>query len=146
MLTAKSEKRASQSGLREATLRDFFLGVASAEDLAADLAGALVPGGESVTFHPIVDMGEEFEVTPNHLVRLCDAVLAGLIAPDSLQAVGFCVVASDSFHWADTPAGEVVAETVHDWSAPLVNYPLSLVNVAQFRARLLGMPAQFNRV
>jgi hypothetical protein len=89
-------------------------------------------------------MAEEFEVRSTHLVKVCDAILDGSVHAELLEAIGFCLVASDAFHW-DTvsPDGERVADVAYDWSAPEINYPLTLPNVAAWRRRLLGEEARF---
>ncbi len=121
----------------EEVLMRFFLGKASVRELAHDLAGSLVEGRD-VTYHPIKDMSDDFEVRPEHLVRACDAVLSGEIGAKYLEAIGFCVVASDHFEYdTDTPGGALVGETVLDWSKPIVNYPLTIENVRKFRERLV---------
>jgi hypothetical protein len=123
--------------VREETLKGFFVGVVEPRDLAADLEGSLVPDGPRVTYHPIADMNEDFWVTPDHLIRVCDAVLKRSIRPELLEAIGFCLVASDHFKWNDeTEEGKRVDDTAHDWAAPQINYPLTRRNVRQFRRRL----------
>src|SRR4051812_40156708 len=123
--------------MHEETLRQFFIDAIPAEELGRDLVGSLVHEGPVVTKHPIVDMKENFTVTPGHLVRLCDAVLSGAIEPEYLQAVGFSSVASARFTWdGDSAEGERVSAAVHDWAAPRINYPLTRANVKRFRLRL----------
>ena len=121
-----------------AVLRDFFLGTADAEGLARELAYAmheLAPGCLELR---MADLTEPFSITTAHLVRLCDAVLAGKLPPVGLADVGFALVASDHFAWdTDTLEGERVAETIWDWSAPEVNYRLTPETVQKFRHRLL---------
>lgn len=119
--------------MHESTLRDFFTGSLGTEQLRDDLVDAVVPIGQRTFRHPVVDMPEDFAVTCAHLVRLChshaesvDAVLAGLLKPEQLQPIGFCLIASDHFHWnTNSRDGEIVAETTHDWSSPEINYPLT---------------------
>lgn len=126
--------------MKEATLRDFFLGRVDGIVLAADMVGALVTAGPNERRHPIEDMVEGFTVNPGHLVRVCDAVLSGAIDAASLQPIGFCLVASDAFSWhADTAEGQRVAEVLHNWSAPEINWPLNLENVRRWREYLQGM-------
>src|SRR6185295_18341385 len=104
--------------MREITLKEFFAGNLNAVALSTDLEGSLVTSG-IVTKHPIEDMDETFVVWPEHLTRSCEAVLSGYITPRALQAIGFCVVASDNFEYdTDTPEGDLVGETLMDWSAP----------------------------
>ncbi len=133
-----------QCALHETTLRSFFLELVPAKDLSLELRGSMVPAGPGVTHHCIVDMPEEFEVLPGHLIRACDAVLQEAFDPEYLEAIGFCLVASDRFTWdGDTAEGELVAAAVHDWAAPEINYELSLASVLACRARLLGQAASF---
>ena len=123
--------------MHEEILKRFFLGEASARELADDLAGSLVERRD-VTHHPIKDMCDDFEVQPEHLVRVCEAVLGGEIEAKYLEAIGFCILASDHFEYdTDTPEGELVGETVFDWSEPRVNHPLTIENVRKFRERLV---------
>ena len=132
--------------MHERLLRDFFLGAASAGELSRDLQGSLAPSGHQMTRHPIVDMDEDFEVHPEHLVRLCDAVLADEVEPWMLKPVGFCLVASDRFWWdGDTEEGERVANAALDWSSPEINYPLTSAKVAKFRRRLVTGENTFTR-
>ncbi len=64
-----------------------------------------------MTKHPIEDMRESFQLGPEHLIRLCEAVLNGEIKPQYLQSIGFCVVASDNFEYdTDTAEGNLVGE------------------------------------
>ena len=122
--------------MREEILKQFFDGEVGAALLSNDLVGSLITKGDS-TSHPIEDMSGSFEVQPSHLIRLCDAVLDGEIKPKYLQAVGFCIVASDAFEYdTDRNEGNLVGETVLDWSAPMVHYPLTLQNIEKFRHRL----------
>jgi hypothetical protein len=124
--------------MHEATLRNFFTGSLGVDQLRDDLVDAVVPIGQRTFRHPVIDMAEDFAVTCAHLVRLCDAVLAGALQPEQLQPIAFCLIASDHFHWnTDSRDGEIVAETAHDWSAPETHYPLTLGTVKLFRERLV---------
>jgi hypothetical protein len=130
--------------VKEQVLKEFFEGRASAEELAADLDGSIVRRGRDVIEHHIVDMAEQFALTPDHLVALCDAVLAGAVEPAYLETIGFGLIASDRFDWdTESPSGERLAEVAYDWAAPEVNYPLTLHNVAQWRKYLLGQTTGF---
>ena len=122
--------------MREEILKQFFTEEVDAKVLADDLVGSMVTKGD-MTKHPIEDMAERFRLAPEHLIRLCDAVLRDEIKPQYLQSIGFCIVASDNFQYdTDTPEGNLVGETVLDWSAPIINYPLTKKNVEKFRQKL----------
>jgi len=123
--------------MREQILKQFFAEKVGAKVLAEDLVDSMITTGD-VTKHPIEEMRESFQVRPEHLVRLCDAVLCDDIKPQYLQAIGFCIVASDNFEYdTDIAEGNLVGETVLDWSAPIINYPLTKKNVEKFRQRLV---------
>jgi hypothetical protein len=123
--------------MREKILKQFFTGEVGPKVLAADLVDSMVTQGD-ITRHPIEDMRKSFRLVPEHLIRLCDAVLDGEIRPQHLQSIGFCIVASDNFEYdTDTTEGNLVGETLLDWSAPIINYPLTRKNVEKFRQRLV---------
>ena len=125
--------------MREIVLRRFFEGELSVAELANDLKGSLVRETNDVTKHPIENMDGAFEVLPSHLIKVCDSVLDGSIAPELLESIGFCLLASDAFQWDNGRAdGAVVADVAIDWSDPTINHPLTLPNVAKWRRKLSG--------
>lgn len=75
-----------------------FLGSAMLPNFLPTRVGSMVRK-ESVVRHPIENMSENFLVIPDHLVKLCDDVLSEKLSAESLQAIGFCLVASDHFEW-----------------------------------------------
>jgi hypothetical protein len=132
--------------MNESVLREFFIGRATGRELAADLEDSLVRSTAQSTYHPIEDMDDEFQVRSEHLIRLCDAILAGEIDPWKLQPIGFCLIASDAFEWdGNTDDGNRVGHAVHNWSASEINYQLSLATVAKFRHRLATGESTFTR-
>lgn len=131
--------------MHEEILKQFFTEEVDAKVLADDLVGSMVTKGD-MTKHPIEDMAESFQLGPEHLIRLCDAVLRDEIKPQYLQSIGFCIVASDNFEYdTDTTEGNLVGETVLDWSAPIINYPLTKTNVEKFRQKLVTGEDPFTR-
>ena len=119
----------------DAKLRDFFLGSVSGRELAEDVKGSTSQPSSMVTQHHIVDMAENFEVTPQMAIKLCDAVLQGELTATDLRNIGFAIVASDRF---DFDGETVLGEVLHDWSAPEVNNPLTPANVKRFKRWLQG--------
>ena len=121
--------------MRELVLRRFFEGQCSATELARDISGSSKVIGPGHSVISIEDMHEEFTVTADMAVRLCDAVLSGGLPATFLQSAGFAMMASDRFRW-DADGDEVLAAVIADWSCPEVNYPLTLENVRRFRSWL----------
>ena len=119
-------------------LRDFFLGKVSTQSLAADAEHAYVQTGSQSRDLRWKDLDQEFVVSAEHLVRLCDAVISGELPADRLDAIAFGMIADDRFLWdTDTVEGNAIGETLNDWSAPEVNYALNAATLAKFRHRLL---------
>lgn len=83
-------------------------------------------------------MRDEFSVTRQMAVRLCDAVLKNELPAEALATIGFCLIASDKFTF-DGDDDPILADVIADWSCPEVNYALTLENVERFRKWLLGM-------
>jgi len=132
--------------MHESILRDFFLGTADIAAPRADLQGAVTQASHDVSSQNILTMATDFDVTAAHLVRLCDAVLAGELPAADLSVIAFCLVASDSFQWdTDTPEGNLIGETLFDWDSPEINYPLDYQTVAKFRHRLITGEDTFTR-
>jgi hypothetical protein len=119
-------------------LKSFFLGQATAADLSRDLDVIWEPCGSQSRRFVFEDLEEDFKVHAEHLVRVCDAVLAGEIAPPKLEGVGAALFTSDRFTWDDEGAeAERITQTVSDWVDPEINFDLNLETTQKFRHRLL---------
>jgi hypothetical protein len=124
------------SQMKEIVLRGFFEGSVDVRALVIDLTHTVETAGKT-SHYRIEDMDGQFQITAEHLVRLCDAILDGQLDPKALETIGFCLVASDSFHWdTDQEDGNIVAQTCFEWSEPRINYALTVDNVRKFRKRL----------
>ena len=76
----------------------------------------------------------EIIILPEHLTRVCDAVLEGKISPCDLESIGSCIIYSDLFEFdSDTEAGEVI----YWWAAPVGNYLLNRKTVEKFKLYLI---------
>jgi hypothetical protein len=122
--------------MREQVLRQFFEGKSTAAELAKDVAGSTKKTSPRVSVTSVEDMDEEFTVTADMAVTLCDAVIRGELPADALHTIGFGLEASDRFQW-DGDENEVLANVIADWSCPEINYPLTIENVRRFRAWLI---------
>ncbi|BCR04528.1 hypothetical protein DESUT3_15970 [Desulfuromonas versatilis] len=123
--------------MKEAILKDFFLGRVSPEALKKDLIGAVESEGK-ISRQYIEDMDSEFEVKSAHLVRVCDAVLDGILDPMDLSTIGFCLMASDYFEFdTDTEDGARVADAAIDWADYLINYDLNKETTKKSKERLI---------
>ena len=122
--------------MRETVLRDFFLGSVTPAVLAKDVFGSKKKVGPINWVVEIEDMEEEFLVTRQMLLLLCDAALSEQFSPQNLSTIGFALVASDKFTW---DAEDLIGDVIQDWSCPEVNYPLTLENVQRFKNWLLGL-------
>ena len=124
--------------MREATLRDFLLGLAPVERLALELGAATEQTGPSTRTIHIEDLeaGQEFEITAPMLVRLCDAVLRGELPGAFLEPIGFAVIASDYLCWGE--GDDLVGRVLYAWASPEANWELSRANVQMFRGWLTG--------
>jgi hypothetical protein len=119
-------------------LKAFFLGQATAAQLSRDLDVVWESSGTNSRRFVFQDLDNDFEVHSDHLVRVCDAVLAGEIEAPKLEGVGAALFTSDHFTWGeDGPEAERVAQTVSEWVDPEVNFDLNLETTAKFRHRLL---------
>ena len=129
--------------MKEIVVRDFFEGHATAREVANDLAGTRVaeepPGFHSSGNYRVEPMASTFELAPEHVVRLVDAVTTGDLSADALDTLVFCLEAQpDRWLWdTDTPGGERVANALFWLGSPEINYPLTATVLAKIRHYLL---------
>lgn len=137
--------------MREIVLRHFFEGHASAAELAADARSGRVREGPEQGPHVyrfrVERMVQDFEVQPEHLVRLLDAVASGELPVDTASVVcDWLDGGNEHFLWdADTPHGERVAEALFWLGNPEINYPLTPAVLAKIRHYLLTGENQLTR-
>jgi hypothetical protein len=124
--------------VKEATIRDFFLGLAPGAHLEAEAREAVEPVGRSSRRVHIEDLPprEEVTVTADMLVQLCDAVIAGSLSASALETVAFAIVASDHFRWEEDEP--LVGRVLYDWASPEINFQLTPGNLRMFREWLTG--------
>lgn len=124
--------------MHEIVLKNFLCGTISASVLKDDLVGAVVQTSSATSTQFVTPMQEEFVVTRDHLLQLCDEVLEGWLAPEDLEPIAFCLITSDQFQFEDTtPFNERVLNTLYDWDSPEINYLLTRHTVEKFKKRLL---------
>jgi hypothetical protein len=121
--------------MREQVLRQFFEAKSTVAELAQDIAGSTNVTSPVTSVISIEDMEEDFTVTTEMAIALCDAVLRGDLPAHGLHTIGFALMASDRFQW-DGDKDEVLARVIADWPCPEINYPLTVENVQRFRAWL----------
>jgi hypothetical protein len=137
--------------MKEVVIQDFFAGRATAKEVAAEAAGAVERhtdgGGTKHSRLRSIAAPGEFEVTPEHLLKLLDAIEAGQLNLDELDAVCFCVEASDGFSWDadETEGGRRVAQALFLLGTPEINYPLTPVVLGKIRHLLLTGEETFGR-
>lgn len=123
--------------MRESILRDYFVGFVDESDLSKELFASAVKTAHNVITHSITDdLPGDFEIQASHLIRVCDAFLSKKLKAEHLEILAFTLLASDCFVWDDeNAAGEdsAIAETVHSWASPEINYPLTSENVIKFK-------------
>jgi hypothetical protein len=136
--------------VKEIVLRNFFEGHMSAEELATEAAGAFDrhTDGNRTVFSQLTAtrMDREFEVTPAHIVQLVDSVLARRLTFEALDAIAFCLEASDAFVWDyETPEGARVGDSLFWLGTPEANYSLTEVVLQKVRHYLLTGEKTFTR-
>lgn len=121
--------------MKEHTLAEFLAGRVAAAELKSDLADAFVPRDDGIIEVHIDDMDDSFVVTREGLLRVCDAVLAGELEPLALEAIGNCLMMSDTFEFDEVDC-DVIAELAHWWGSPEICVPLTVANARVFRGCL----------
>jgi hypothetical protein len=125
--------------MTEQTLKDYFDAKVSIDTLSADLKDSQLQAGHDTTSVHITSFldNEAYEVTRQHLLKLCNDTLRGLLTATDLNTVAFALIASNYFHWdSTTKDGEIVADTLFDWDNPEINFPLTVDNLRLWKLYL----------
>jgi hypothetical protein len=113
----------------------------------SDLKGLLEGDLDPARFEDMAEDVEEMEadldgdvaLTPDDLVRLCDAHADGALSLRALSAVGSGILGSDRFVWDESgDEGERIAEVLWDWSGTDEEAPTTSESVARHRKLLLS--------
>ena len=136
--------------MKEIVVQHFFEGHATVQELAADVAGAFDRRTDSAgaVFSQLrsTPMNHEFPVQSSHIFELVDAVRAGDLDLDALDAICFCLEASDHFTWdTDTTDGERIANALFWLGTPEINYPLTSAVINKIRHYLITGEETFTR-
>jgi len=108
--------------MNEERLKQYFEKKISAQDLNLNLIGAAKAGGSRATAFHIINMDEKFEVMPEHIIQLCKDVINGLIEPQHLEPVAFCLIGSDNFYFRSiTDQDEEMKGIISEWASPKIN-------------------------
>ncbi len=123
--------------MHEIKLKQYFENSISAEELNINLLGAAKKTAPNMTGHYIIDMNEKFTVTAEHVEKLCVDVINRKIDPEHLESISFCIIASDNFLIGNkSPVELEMLDILHEWSTPVINYPLNIANIRLCLKRL----------
>jgi hypothetical protein len=95
------------------------------------------------------DLKEHYEITIADLIKICDAVLHGDLAPSDLQPLGMHMDLCsskiseppddpDPSLWIneDTAEGKRICQVVFEWGCPIINFALTRDNVVLWKQYL----------
>jgi hypothetical protein len=117
--------------MTEKTLKDYFEGKIPVDILAADIKDSRQKSGFDTVAIYIKNITEhsEYQVTRQHLLKICNDAINGHMTPNDLNTIGFALIASDYFNWdCDKPDGEIIQNTIHDWDNPDMGFELTVGN------------------
>ncbi len=122
--------------MNEQVLKDYFDRRISVGDLANDLKQSQQRTGYD-TKSIIVTQIEEgtFQLSTDHLIRLCDEVINGRLALIDLNTIAFAINFS-TFFILDSNNEERIQKVLFDWDNPDLAYDLTLDNVLLWKQYL----------
>jgi hypothetical protein len=127
-------------------LKAFFEGRLSQAGLGRQVQLAMSPDLQFRTAAVSDDLKEDFVVTTDHLVELCDAVLDGGLEPCHLEAIASVLVSSERFSWnGSNHPNDPINKVIHAWDTPDLNYCLTKETVMKFRTFLRTGEENFDK-
>ena len=127
--------------MKEKTLRDYFDNKVTVDILATDLKDSQKKTSYDVITVYVDKINEtgEYEITRDHLIKLCDDTINGLLTTTDLNTIAFALIASDYFTWNqddETADGKIINNTIDDWDNPDIGFPLTMENLGLWRKYL----------
>ncbi len=80
--------------------------------------------------------GSEMELHAEHLIKVCDDILSGVLTPEYAEHIGAELTTSDQFVFEDSESGERAQEAAFDWDSYDVAYRLTRETIQKFKTRL----------
>ena len=125
--------------MTELTLLNYFLNTATVDELKEDLKGSQQKTSfdtTSVYIKPI-DTDKEFNVTKDHLIKLCNDTISGKLTTTDLNTTAFAIISSDFFTWDNEADDATIIETViYDWDNPEIGFDITIKNVGHWKEYL----------
>lgn len=108
--------------MQEETLQQFFLEEIDAQDLQDIVSDELERSeDDEPTYHyQFRDMDSVHYLEPDDLIRLCDAVIEGILDPRGLTVIAETLTQSEKFEWED----DLVSDVCLFWLEPDPQFPL----------------------
>lgn len=125
--------------MTEKKLKDYFDGQITADELSVDLKDSQKRTSYDVTTVYVDKLDEgEFEVTIEHLIKLCDDTIGGKLSTTDLNTISFALMASDYFTWdSHSTDGERISNQIFEWDSPEIGYDITIKNVQLWKEYLL---------
>ena len=134
--------------MKEKILKDYLDNKVNVDILATDLKGSHRKTSDVLTSFQIDDINEtgEYEITRQHLSKLCDGTIAGHLTTADLKTIAFALISSEYFSWDNkTTDGEIVSGTIYDWDNSDIGFPMTIDNVSRWKTYLETGEYNFNR-
>lgn len=125
---------------KESVLRGFFAGDVKPADLGHQAIACVERIDEiSVNVHMKREKNDDFVLTSQVVLRLCEAAISGDLPLEALPTLAF-ILEAGSFEWGeeDIQAGETYRRVLQALSCPEINCPLNRETIEMFRRWLLG--------
>jgi hypothetical protein len=125
--------------MTEQKLKDYFDNRITSDELSIDLKDSQKQTSYDVITVYVDNLNEgEYEVTKEHLIKLCDEVVAGKLSTTDLNTIAFALISSDYFIWDNhSTEGERIDNVISEWDSPEIGFDLTIKNVQLWKEYLL---------
>lgn len=134
--------------MTEQTLLNYFQNTATVDELAEDLKGSEQKSSYDTTSVHInsIDTDKEFNVTKEHLIKVCDDAINGKLTTTDLNTIAFAIISSDFFTWDNEADDATLIETViYDWDNPEIGFDLTIKNIKLWKEYLQSGNYNFDK-
>jgi hypothetical protein len=125
--------------MTERVLFEYFQNLVPVDKLAIDLKDSQKKTSFDTTsvYVTQIDNGHEFNITKDHLIKLCNDTLNGNLTTTDINTIAFAIRTSEFFTLDEESNDYTIIDTViFDWDNPEIGFDLTLKNIQLWKEYL----------
>lgn len=124
--------------MREQKLKEYLENSLTIEELMLDWKTNQQKIGYETSSFPIEQIEDgEFEITKDHLIKICNDLLKENLHVIDVQTIAFVFISSIYFTWdGESQDGKIISEIIFNWDNPTIGFDFTKENFEHWKKYL----------